>query len=400
MQAESTSLLNLSQVRTDTPGCSGSLFLNSAGASLMPQPVVASMMDYLQEETQLGGYEVERRRMEQISRFYAETARLLHTSPDHIGYAYSATDAYNRVLSAIPFQPGDTILTTSNDYVSNQLAFLALEQRLGVTLRRINDLPSGELDLDHLEALLRAHRPKLVAITHVPTNSGLVQPAEAVGALCRQYESWYLLDAAQSAGQLPLDVTRIQPDFLNATGRKFLRGPRNTGFLYVSDRVLEAGLSPLFLERRGAIWSGPDSYTLEAGARRFESQEISVLTLGLAEAVGYANQLGMEAITGQNQRLMHRLRSGLEKIDGIRLMDQGPVQGNILTFYTDRQPLARLETALRQNRVVFTVQYPHFALIDFRRKYIDWVIRLSPHYFNTLEEMDEVVAVIAQSLNE
>ncbi|GAB3713635.1 aminotransferase class V-fold PLP-dependent enzyme [Spirosoma flavus] len=372
--------------------------MNSAGASLMPQPVVAAMQDYLQQEAQLGGYEVERLRTSQITRFYDETARLLNTQPGNIAYAYSATDACIQVLSAIPFRAGDTILTTTNDYVSNQLAFLSMQQRLGIRLLRINDLPNGDLDLTHLEELIWTHRPVLVAITHIPTNSGIVLPAEAVGKLCQQYGVWYLLDAAQSAGQLPLDVTRLQPDFLVATGRKFLRGPRNTGFLYVSDKALEAKLSPLFVDRRGATWTGPDTFTLQTNARRFEPQEISLLSVGLAEAIGYVNQVGIEAIAAQNQRLMHRLRTGLEKLDGLTMMDWGSQQSNILTFHTAHQPLPDLEASLRRRRVVFTVQYPNFALIDFQRKGVDWVIRLSPHYFNTLDEIDEVVDLIAHFL--
>lgn len=398
MQSQTIPVLDVARLRADTPGCRNSLFMNSAGASLMPQPVVTAMMDYLLEESQLGGYEVERLRAGQIARFYDATARLLNTRTDNIAYAYSATDAYIQVLSSIPFRAGDTILTTTNDYISNQLAFLSMQQRLGIRLLRINDLANGDLDLTHLEELIRVHRPVLVAITHIPTNSGLVQPTEEVGNLCRQYGVWYLLDAAQSVGQLPVDVARLRADFLVATGRKFLRGPRNTGFLYVSDKVLEAGLSPLFIDRRAASWTGPDAYALQAGARRFEPQEISLLSVGLAEAIRYANQVGIPAIAQQNQDLMHRLRTGLEQLDGLTLMDWGSRQSNILTFHTARHSLPKLEAALRSRRVVFTVQYPHFALIDFQRKGVDWVIRLSPHYFNTLAEIDEVVDIISRVL--
>lgn len=399
MQSLTIPFFDIDQIRNDTPGCQDSLFMNSAGASLMPQSVVTAMLDYLQQETQLGGYEVERLRMGQIARFYDETARLLNTRPGNIAYAYSATDATIQVLSAIPFRAGDTILTTSNDYVSNQLAFLSMQQRLGIRLMRINDLPNGDLDLMHAEELIRVHRPTLVAITHIPTNSGLVLPAEEMGRLCQQYGVWYLLDAAQSVGQLPLDVSRIQPDFLVATGRKFLRGPRNTGFLYVSDRVLEAGLSPLFIDRRAATWVSQDTYTLQTSARRFEPQEISLLSIGLAEAVRYANQVGIESIAKQNQHLMHRLRTGLEQLDTITLLDRGSCQSNILTFYTIRQSLPALEAALRHRRVVFTMQYPGSALIDFQRKGINWLVRLSPHYFNTTAEIDQVVDLMAHLLN-
>lgn len=154
----------------------------------------------------------------------------------------------------------------------------------------------------------------------------------------------------------------------------------------------------MFIDRRAATWTEPDDYELRDGALRFEPQELSLLTVGLVEAVRYANAVGLEAITHQNQRLMQHLRTGLEALDGPVLLDRGSVRGNILTFHTTRQPLAKLEAALRHRRVVFTVQHRHAALIDFREKGVEWVIRLSPHYFNTVDEIDEVVDSVRQAL--
>ncbi len=399
MQTELTFLPGIARIRQDTPGCTGdTLFMNSAGASLMPEPVLSAMTNHLQLENQLGGYGAERQQAGQIARFYEETAQLLHTKPDNIAYAYSATDAFIRAISSIPFREGDTILTTNNDYISNQLVFLSLQKRLGIRLVRINDLPDGDPDLTHLEELLRKHSPRLAAVTHIPTNSGIVLPAEAIGQLCQQYDVWYLLDAAQSAGQLPLDVTRIHADFLVATGRKFLRGPRNTGFLYVSDKALQAGLTPLFVERRGAIWTAADQFTIQSTARRFEPQEISLLIVGLAAAIHYANQTGIRQIANHNQLLMQQLRNGLAPLPGLTLMDRGAVQSNILTFHAANQSLPILENALRQAGIIFTAQQSQAALIDFQRKGIDWIIRLSPHYFNTSDEIAEVCRIISRCL--
>lgn len=399
MQTELTFLPGIDRIRQDTPGCTGdTLFMNSAGASLMPGPVLSAMTKHLQLENELGGYGAERQQAGQIARFYDETALLLNTKPDNIAYAYSATDAFIRAMSSIPFREGDTILTTNNDYISNQLVFLSLQKRLGIQLIRINDLPDGDLDLSHLEDLLRRHSPRLVAITHIPTNSGTVLPAEAIGQLCHQYDVWYLLDAAQSVGQLPLDVTRIRPDFLVATGRKFLRGPRNTGFLYVSDKALQVGLTPLFVERRGASWTAPDQFTIQPTARRFEPQEISLLIMGLAEAIRYANQIGIQQIAAHNQLLMQQLRHGLAPLPGLTLMDRGPVLSNILTFHVANRSLPALEDDLRQAGIVFTAQQAQAALIDFQRKGIDWIIRLSPHYFNTSDEITAVCRIISRCL--
>lgn len=299
--------MNVDLLRQDTRGCADKLFLDSAGASLMPRSVVAALTDYLLQEEQLGGYEVERRRAADLQQLYSELAQLLHAQPHNFAFAWNATDAYSRALSAIPFRAGDTILTTDDDYISNHLAFLALQKRVGVAVVRARNLPSGELDLNDFAQQLRRHRPVLVAVTHMPTNSGLVQPVVAIGELCRQLDTWYLVDACQSVGQVVVDVQAIGCDFLNATGRKFLRGPRGSGFLYVSDRALQAGLEPLFIDRRGAAWTGPTTYQPRPDGRRFEQQELAAPVVGLAEAVRYANAVGLPAIQARNAHLASHL---------------------------------------------------------------------------------------------
>jgi len=245
--------MDIIEIRKDTSGCADKIFLNSAGSSLPPKIVTEKMIDYLQYEERIGGYDAAKFKADEINKFYIEAAKLLNCKPANIAFAYNATDAYARALSAIPFKNVDYILTTNDDYISNQIAFLSLQKRFGVQLLRANNLANGDIDLVHFEELIKKHKPVLVAVTHVPTNSGLVQNAEEIGKICNKYDTWYLLDACQSVGQMIVDVEKIGCDFLSATGRKFLRGPRGTGFLYISDEVLMSGLAPLFIDMRGQI---------------------------------------------------------------------------------------------------------------------------------------------------
>jgi selenocysteine lyase/cysteine desulfurase len=206
----------------------------------------------------------------------------------------NATVAFAQALSAFDFQPGDVILTTTNDYVSNQLMYLSLARRAGVRIVRAADLPEGGVDPDSVQALVREHAPTLVAVTWVPTNSGLVQPVAAVGAICADAGVPYLVDACQAVGQIDIDVGTLHCDFLAATARKFLRGPRGAGFLWVSDRMLDQGRAPLLPDMRGARWTGPDEYELFDGARRFENWEFAyALLLGLGAAARYALDVGV-----------------------------------------------------------------------------------------------------------
>lgn len=387
--------MNIEQIRLDTLGCENKLFLNSAGASLPPTSVIQKMIEYQAQEELMGGYELEALKTADINQFYTEMATLLNCKPHNIAYAYSATDAYNKALSAIPFKAGDCILTTDDDYISNQLAFLSLQKRFQIEIVRAANLPSGELDLADFEALMLTKKPILVAITHVPTNSGLIQQAEKVGELCKKYDVWYLLDACQSVGQMQVDVQKIHCDFLNATGRKFLRGPRATGFLYVSDKALAANLEPLFIDRKGATWTGFDEYAVQVSAKRFESQEISASILGLTEAIRYANAIGLDKIEARNQVLGHRLRSNLATIPSLELLDKGTNLCNIITFHLADKKLEDIVTFLKMNNVNFAVSLKNYALIDFTKKQVDWAIRFSPHYYNTVEEIDSVSEIIA-----
>ena len=377
------------------------IHLNNAGAALMPTSVTEAITDYLAFEAETGGYEAQAAYADKLLKFYSYTAQLLNTKPENIAFCYSATDAYSRALSAIPFRPGDVILTTNDDYISNQTAFLSLQKRFGIRLVRANDLPGGGVDGAHFIELARQLRPVLLAVTHVPTNAGRIQPVEDFGPVAREIGAWYLVDACQSVGQMPVDAVAIGADFLCATGRKFLRGPRGTGFLYVSDRVLQSSLEPLFIDMRGADWTTTDTYTPQSTARRFEQWESApALQLGLAEAIRHANKVGLDIIQARNQHLRERLRAGLAELPGLRLLDEGDNLASLLLFtLPDHENPQAVMTTLKQNRINFSMSYTNFALIDWERKGVTWALRFSPHYYNTDTEIDSVLAVMRRFLS-
>ena len=387
--------MDINAIRQATRGCTDKIFINSAGSSLVTDTVFDIMMDSLTEEARIGGYALEYLSQQGIDEFYVETGKLLNCAPENISFQTSATDAYTKAISSIEFNAGDVILTTDDDYVSNQISFLSLKRRFGVRIVRAVSKPDGDLDLVIFEELIKEHRPKLVALTHIPTSSGLVQAAEEVGVICRKYNIWYLVDACQSVGQLVVDVQKMGCDFLSVTGRKFLRGPRGTGFLYVSDRALEAGLAPLIIDMIGAEWTSVDDYTLEPTAKRFEYWESSIAgRLALKEAVKYANSVGMANIQEYNAELMAQFRSRLKQIKGVNLQDKGTRVSNILTFTMDHHTTEEIAQRLREHHVYFSITSLCSAMIDFPKKSIKSAVRLSPHYFNTPEELEKVVTIL------
>src|SRR5438445_10117009 len=267
--------VELDRWRRETPGCRNRIHLNNAGAGLLPRPVRDALMQHLAREAAIGGYEAADEAEPRVRETYALVAQLVGAAPRNIALVENATVAFSQALSAFDFRPGDRIVTTRADYPSNQLMYLSLARRSGVEIVRADDLPTGGVDPESVRRLARDPRTRLVAVSWVPTNSGLVQEAAAVGEVCAELGVPYLLDACQSVGQMAVDVNALRCDYLAATGRKFVRGPRGIGFLYASDRVLQRGAFPLFVDMRGADWTDPDAFRLADGARRFENWEFA-----------------------------------------------------------------------------------------------------------------------------
>lgn len=389
--------MDIQLLRNDTTGTSHVNHLNNAGASLPPKPVVATMMQFFQLEAEIGGYEAFDQLSGQIAGFYQAVADLLHAEPHQIAFCGSATDAYARALSAIPWKQGDVILTTLNDYSSNQIAFLALEKRFGIRLVHARDLGSGGVDPEDFEKLICEHRPRLVAVTHVPTNSGLVQPVALLGEIIRRHipEAWYLVDACQSVGQMALDVGAIKCDFLSATFRKFLRGPRGAGFLFASQRVLDAGIEMMLPDMRSAEWTAPGTYATMPGARRFEYWEMApALVLGARTAVEYALNLGLEAIENRVRHLADYTRKLLAELPGVRVLDLGADLCGIATAYNKDWDYKTLVQHLHQQNINIRISPLTAAQIDFRQKGVEWAIRVSPHYYNLESEIDTLAAAL------
>jgi selenocysteine lyase/cysteine desulfurase len=383
----------LEAIRAETPGCEGRIHFNNAGAGLMPSSVLEETVGHLRLEAEIGGYEASAAREDAIADFYRLTATLLNCKPENVAHTANATDAYSRALSAIPFAPGDLIVTTRNDYISNQIAFLSMQHRLGVEVVHAPDASEGGVDLLEFESIVKTRRPRLVAVTHIPTSSGLVQPVEAIGSVCRDYETLYLVDACQSVGQRVVDVDQIGCDFLSATHRKFLRGARGSGFLFVSDAALRAGLEPLFVDMHGARWTAEQAYEPAPTARRFEDWEFAyALLLGSAEATRYALEVGVERAQARATRLAGRLRAGLDGL-GLRVLERGPELGAIVTVEIPGWQSDSFKAALDAASVNSALSYREFAQYDFGDKRVDWCIRLSPHYYNTDEEVDRVVEI-------
>jgi selenocysteine lyase/cysteine desulfurase len=378
--------------REDTPGCANQIHFNNAGAGLMPRSVLDTMTAHLHREAQFGGYENADDVETEIADCYAAMGKVLNAEARNIAVVENSTVAFFQALSAFDFKAGDVIVTTRNDYISNQLAYLSLARRRGVEVRRAADLESGGADPQSVKELLRDPRVRLLAATWVPTNSGLMQPVEALGEIAEAAGIPYLVDGCQAVGQIPVDVIKLRCDFFSGTARKFLRGPRGTGFLYVSDRALRRGDFPLYVDMRGADWVSADSFAPALDARRFENWEFAYsLVLGLGEAARYAVEVGIERGGRRARELAASLRTKLSGIGGIRVLDRGRELAAIVTADVSGWDATELSKLLRKRGINSSASLRAYAVIDMDEKGAATALRLSPHYYNTEEEIDQVV---------
>jgi len=388
---------NVERSRCETRGCGNHIHFNNAGASLMPAPVCDALHGYTKQEEMEGGYEVMNKQAEPLENFYRAAAKLLNCGTDEIAFCDSASRAWASAFYALPLRAGDRVLVGNAEYGSNLVALLQQTKRVGIELVRVPDAESGQIDTAALETLID-NRVMLICLTHIPSGNGLVNPAAEVGRIARSHGIPYLLDACQSLGQLPVDVEEIGCDLLCGTGRKYLRGPRGTGLLYVRKQWLET-LEPALLNHHAATLTGANAYQLRGDARRFEFWERNCAgQVALGVAIDYALSWGLPAVEDRVKSLAKQLRQQLRDINGIQVTDRGREQCGIVTFFAEQKPAEQLQQQLFQQRI-------HTSLVDFSANpfLVDqyhWpkLLRASLHYYNTLEELEYFLEVLNTAL--
>lgn len=380
--------------RAATPGCRGQVFLDSAGSSLPTAATTAAVIDHLRREAAVGGYRAATERAEDLARLPQAVAALLGVPERTIALTDSATRAWTQFVGSLDFAPGDRILIAGNEYASNAIALLAAARRQGAVVEVVPGGPHGPVDVATFEAMLD-DRVRLVSLVHVPTNSGAVAHVGPVVAAAHRAGAMVILDACQSVGQVALPAGLWGVDALSATGRKWLRAPRGTGFLYVREGLVDT-LEPPGADLRAGVWETPTRYRLVPDARRFEQWEHDVAgRLGLLNAVTELLELGTEAVADEVRQRAARLRAALSEIDHLTLHDHGSDLSGIVTFTHASLPAVAVKEHLLGNDVTVSVSYASSTLLDMNARGLDAVVRASPHYFVSDADLDRAVELLA-----
>lgn len=376
----------IDRVRADTPAVRDVLHFNNAGSALPPTIVVDTVVDYLRREAEIGGYEAAAEAAETLAATYSSLAALVGGRADQIAVIENATRAWDMAVYGFPFKQGDRVITARSEYGSNLLAFLQLKKRFGIEIVLVEDDADGQIDLDALEVELE-RGAAMMSLSHIATSGGLINPAAEVGRRCREHDVFFVLDACQSLGQVPLDVAELHCDVLSTTGRKYLRGPRGTGFLWVGDKAMEI-LEPPLIDQHAAVFISDDEYELLPDAKRFENWERYFAgQLGLGAAADYLLDLGVEATTARLWELGAEVRARLDVMPGVTVHDKGLNRGGIVTFTVENMTASEVKASLSADRINTSVSVASTSRYDLGDRGLDEVVRASVHYYNTLEEV-------------
>jgi cysteine desulfurase / selenocysteine lyase len=389
---------DVARLRADTPGCLTRHHFNNAGSALPPQVVVDTMVDHLRREAEIGGYEAHAEAQDRLDAVYSSLGALVGSGPQGISLTTSATDSWLRGFLSIPLERGDRILVAQAEYASNVLAVMSAANRVGATIEAVPDDATGVLDVDALRSMLD-DRVKVVAVSHAPSQNGLLNPAEEIGAALREVapQAWYVVDACQSVGQVPLDAAAIGADFLSATGRKFLRGPRGSGFLWSSSRAQT--LEPALIDLDSATWTSADTYVVQPGAKRFESWEKSYAAmLGMGAAADYALTLGLDVTQRRISWLADRIRVALAELPGVVVRDRGTIRTGIVTFSVEGRDAADVVRRIKERGVNVSHSPREYAIRDFDALGVTGLVRVSPHVYTDDSDLEALIDAVSVAI--
>ena len=378
-------------LRAQTPGTQTTVHFNHAGASLPSAATLQAIQAHLQREATQGPMEAGVASRELTEKARALAARLLNADPAEVALTGGNSPGWGAAFAALePWLPGDRILVGRHEWGGNLAVMRLKAQRAGATLETIPSDDSGCVDAQALEAMLD-ERVRLIALTWLPANGGLINPAAAVGSVARRHGIPYFVDAAQAVGQLPVDVAQIGCDVLSGAGRKALRGPRGTGLLYVRRGFLDR-LTPAFVDTHSAPLGADGEPVLRPDAARLESAEASLaLRCGLANALQEALDIGLPAIRARIDATAESLRTELAAIPGITVLDQGQERSGLVSFNVAGQDAVSVQRAMAAQGIAIGSNGVPYTPLDMQARGLTQIARASVSYLTNDAEIDRLL---------
>ncbi|MBA5777328.1 aminotransferase class V-fold PLP-dependent enzyme [Stappia sp. F7233] len=389
--------MSTNTMRQGIPHVDDFIHLNNAAGSLADQRVHDAIKAHLELEARSGSTEAMNAVSSKLEQLYSAVAAFVGGTADQMLVADSHTNAWQRPFLAVDLKPGDVVLVGSSEWGGNLSMIHHTCRRTGASYKVVPDDASGRMDLRTFESALKDKRVKLVCTTWVAATSGQVNPVEEIGELMRQTEALHFVDGAQAIGQFPVDIRNLNCDLLTVSARKFVRGPRGTGFAWISKRFLNE-YKPLGVDQFAAPWEN-DAPHLRGDARRFETGESNYAArLGLLSALELILTRDISADFTVIKELAAQARARLSSTEGITVLEGNEGSCGLVTFLADGVAPAKIAADLRQSRINISAPTTRYGPLYMAARGWNAINRLSPHAFNTADEIDKACDAIATSV--
>ena len=373
-------------------------YLNNAGAGLMSPATVETITEYLKLESKIGAYHAAAESKSLMQDFYLNAAKIINADSDtEIAFTDSASRGWNMVVYGAKLKKGARIITLASEFGTNLVTLFDLAKRIEGTVAIINCDSKGTFFFDELEAELKKGAA-LVAISHAVAHGSIVNPVNEVGVLAKKYGAIYIVDGCQAVGQFKVDVQQIQCDAYMTTGRKWLCGPRGTGFLYVKKSSLFHA-TQLDLASADLVLNSLSKVTdveIRKDAKQFELWERSISNmLGLSSAINDCLFKNISVISEQIQYLSNKLRYLAYSNSNLNIIGEIESLSGILGFYlNDESKEETLKEEFKKNGISISTMSDWDCPLHFPKTGAKSIFRLSPHYTTSGETIDLASKII------
>lgn len=353
-------------------------YFNHGGCSFITTSTLDAVVKQLRHEQEMGNAVADLMSSADRSSVYKLAAQTVGANEEDVALTDSHTTGWAKSLQTISLNAGDVILTNRSEWGGNLSSLQKLAHLHGSSVVVMPTTAYGSVCLKSLAALM-SKSVKLISVSWIGSNGGHVEPVAEIGELAQAHGVPYFLDASQVVGQMPVNVQHIGCDVLTAPGRKWLRGPKGTGFMYLRPEFLEK------CQETAQADSAADSST-PLTAKYFEVSSASVpLQMGLLAALAQLEQVGVETIQKQILTRSQYLWERLQGIPGVNCICPVAPQHGLVSFNVVGHPATAVRQKLMGIGIEVAANLATFTPLDMHERQLDAVVRASPHACTTID---------------
>jgi cysteine desulfurase/selenocysteine lyase len=398
----SISLLDVDKIRLDFPILqSGMIYMDSATTSLTPQPVLAKIMDFYQEyraNVGRGVHRLSRKASDEYDLAHRKIAEFLNArNGEEVIMTRNTTEGINIIANGLRWRRGDKVVTTLIEHHSNFIVWQRLRQRHGVRLQIVRPNEQGLFDLGEFEEAID-DSTRLVTVPQVSNSLGVIVPVRDIARIAAGKGALTLIDGAQAAPHMKVDVREIGCDFFAFSGHKMC-GPTGSGALYIKEELAEE-VEPTFIGGGTILDVSADDYKLTGGWHRFEAGTPAIAEgIGLGGAVDYLSDIGMETIRDHEITLGKRLYERLTRIPRVSVYGPEDIKNRVglASFNIDNMNPDAVASALDLSAKIM-VRSGHQCALPTMKEIIHagGAVRASLYIYNSVKEVELFLSTVEE----